>query len=202
MADWEYVFYDWWDHMPIDALPLQEVSMSITLSGGGQLTAAVPLYDERYSVGRVEAATIPERTMLCVFRDGRFVWGGRVVDPHDYDSSTGVLSITAEEVVGIYAARYVAFTGQRTATGWAEVKWLLEHTASAADKRWLKSFQGTGGTTTATRIYRTEDLSPLLDQVVEVTGAPTGFDWWVRPDWDSVTSRPCFVKPRVSWRVG
>ncbi|WP_433542112.1 fibronectin type III domain-containing protein (plasmid) [Streptosporangium sandarakinum] len=195
---YEYVLYDWDRHAPLDSLPLQNVSFELTLEGNGQLTGDIPLYDEAYTVGRVEAATLPERTMLLVFRGEQFVGGFRVIDPQDYDSETGVLRITAEEVTGIYARRYVAFTGPRAGTlAHTEIVWLLEHNASPADKRWL-TFDGVAGTVPVDREYRAEEFTRILDQVNDVAAGPGGFTWWVKPSWDAVNDRPRFTFTRVS----
>lgn len=195
---YEYVFYDWATHLPLDSLPLQHVSLEVTEGGQGELTADIPLYDEAYTVGRVTAATRPERTMLLVYRGERFVWGGRVIDPADYDSETGVLRITAEEVLGIFGRRFVAFTGPRTATlADSEVTWLLEHNASAADMRWLTT-SGVPGTAPIDREYRAEEFTRILDRVADVAAGPGGFDWWVKPSWDNTLDRPRFELRRVN----
>lgn len=195
---WEYVLYDWDSHKPLDSLPLQGVSFEITLEGTGELTGDIPLYDEAYTVGRVEAASIPERTMLLVFRGEQFVWGGRVIDPADYDSESGVLRITAEEVIGIYARRYIAFTGPRLATlAHTEVIWLLEHNSSEADRRWL-TFDGVAGTVPVDREYRSEDFTRILDQVTDVASGPGGFTWYIKPSWDAVNDRPRFTFTRIN----
>ncbi|GAB2468453.1 hypothetical protein GCM10027187_40810 [Streptosporangium sandarakinum] len=196
---YEYVLYDWDSHLPLDSLPLQNVSFEVTLGGGGTLSADIPLYDAAYTIGRVAAATRPERTMIMVYRGEQLVWGGRIIDPQDYDSETGVLKVTAEEVVGIYGHRYVAFTGPRIATvADTEVTWLLEHASAAADRRWL-TFEGVAGSgTPVDREYRAEDFERILDKAAEVAAAPGGFDWWVKPSWDATADRPRFVLRRIN----
>lgn len=195
---YEYVFYDWHSHLPLDSLPLQKVSFEITLGGGGTLTAEIPLYDVAYNVGRVAAATRPERTMLLVYRGERLVWGGRVVDPQDYDSESGVLRISAEEVVGIYGRRFVAFTGPRAATlAHSELVWLLEHAATPADLRWL-THEGVPGLVPVDREYRAEEFPRILERAEEVAAAPGGFEWWTKPSWDALNDRPRFELRRVS----
>ncbi|GHE31871.1 hypothetical protein GCM10017673_38290 [Streptosporangium violaceochromogenes] len=187
---WEYVFYDWDTHVPIDALPLQGVTFGLGLGATGQLTASIPLYDDRYNISRVTAATLPERTICVIFRDRRYVGAYRMIDPQDYDSATGVMSITGEELPAILAYRFVNFTGPRTATPYDEVRFLLEHAADPADARWMPAIYGSGGTGTVTRAYRREEFMPILDQVGEVTAVPNAFDWWCRPEWDTAHDRP------------
>ncbi|MFG6197730.1 fibronectin type III domain-containing protein [Nonomuraea sp. JJY05] len=196
---YEYVLYDWDSHLPLDSLPLQNVSFEITLGGTGMLSADIPLYDAAYTIGRVAAATRPERTMILVYRGEQLVWGGRVVDPQDYDSETGVLKISAEECIAIYGHRYVAFTGPRAGTmADTEMTWLLEHASSAADRRWL-TYEGVASTgTPVDREYRSEDFSTILDKAGEVAAAPGGFDWWVKPGWDAVNDRPRFILRRIN----
>ncbi|MBG0819019.1 fibronectin type III domain-containing protein [Planomonospora sp. ID82291] len=196
---YEYVLYDWDSHLPLDSLPLQNVSFEITLGGGGTLSADIPLYDDAYTIGRVAAATRPERTMIMVYRGEQLVWGGRIIDPADYDSETGVLKITAEESIAIYGKRYVAFTGPRNGTvADTEVTWLLEHAARPADLRWLTYDGAAGSGTPVDREYRSEDFERILDKATEVAAAPGGFDWWVAPGWDAVNDRPRFVLRRIS----
>ncbi|MEU8378877.1 hypothetical protein [Streptosporangium sp. NPDC048865] len=196
MADqelWEYVFYDWDDHVAIDALPLQDVNFTLGLGATGQITANIPLYDEQYNIGRVSAATQPERTICVIYRDRRFVAGYRMIDPQDYDSDTGVMSITGEEIPAILAYRFVNFTGPRTATPYNEFKWLIEHSADPADTRWLKWIYGSGGVGSVTRAYRKEEFMPILDQANELTDMPSAFDWWCKPEWDEEFNRPAFA---------
>ncbi|TMR22063.1 hypothetical protein ETD86_12915 [Nonomuraea turkmeniaca] len=195
---YECVFYDWSTHEPIDSLPLQNLSFELTLGGGGELSAEIPLYDEAYNVGRVEAATRPERTIVVVYRGERPVWIGRVCDPQDYESETGILRITAEEVVVIYGRRFVSFTGARTATkADTEIDWLLDLVSAPADKRWLRT-AGVEGTIAVDREYRAEDYAPVLDTVTDIAAAPGGFEFWCRPDWDQVNDRPQVELRRVS----
>ncbi|MFI9845074.1 fibronectin type III domain-containing protein [Nonomuraea sp. NPDC051941] len=194
----EYVFYDWDTHNPIDSLPLQAVSFELGLGGGGQLQAEIPLYDEAYSVGRVEAATRPERTIVVVYRGERPVWIGRLIDPQDYDSETGVLQITAEEIIGIYGRRFVSFTGPRAATlAHTEIDWLIDLASQPADKRWLRT-TGVAGTLPVDREYRSEDFSRVLDTITDIAGAPGGFEFWVKPDWDQIADRPQVEFRRVN----
>ncbi|MFG1976966.1 fibronectin type III domain-containing protein [Nonomuraea fuscirosea] len=195
---YEFVFFDAESHLPIDSLPLQRPSFSIEQFGGGQMTAEIPLYDETYSVGRVTAATRTERTILVVYRGERNVWTGRVIDPTDYDSESGILRISGEEVVGIFNRRFVAFTGPRTATTpHTEMNWLLEQASQPADTRWLRT-GGVAGSGTADREYRKEDFARVLDTAAEVAAAPGGFDWWCAPSWDNVNDRPQVELRRVS----
>ncbi|WP_157549788.1 fibronectin type III domain-containing protein [Nonomuraea candida] len=196
---YEYVLYDWDSHLPLDSLPLQNVSFEITLGGTGMLNADIPLYDAAYTIGRIAAATRPERTMILVYRGEQLVWGGRIVDPQDYDSETGVLKISAEEVIAIYGHRYVAFTGPRAGTmADTEMTWLLEHASAEADRRWL-THEGVAGTgSPVDREYRAEDFATILDKATEVAAAPGGFDWYVRPGWDAVADRPRFILRRIN----
>ncbi|MET7335904.1 fibronectin type III domain-containing protein [Nonomuraea sp. NPDC005650] len=194
----EYVFYDWMSHEPIDSLPLQGVSFELTLGGSGQLGAEIPLYDENYSVGRVEAATLTERTIVVVYRGERPVWIGRVIDPQDYDSETGVQRITAEEIMVIYSRRFVSFTGPRAATlAHTEIDWLLDLASQPADKRWMRT-SGVAGTIAVDREYRSEDFTRVLDTAADIAAAPGGFEWWGKPDWDNVNDRPQVELRRVN----
>ncbi|MFD9947731.1 fibronectin type III domain-containing protein [Nonomuraea sp. NPDC059023] len=195
---YEYLFYDWATHVPIDSLPLQNVQFELVLGGGGTLEADIPLYDDAYSVGRVEAATRPERTIVVAYRGERPVFMGRVIDPQDYDSDTGVLRIAAEEIVGVYGRRFVSFTGPRAGTlAHTEIDWLLDQASADADRRWLRT-AGVAGTAAVDREYRFEDFSRVLDKVVEVAAAPGGFEWWGRPSWDNVNDRPQVELRRVN----
>lgn len=58
---YEYVLYDWPGHRPLGSLPPQNASFELALGGVGSLTAGIPLLDEDYTVGRVEAATYSRR---------------------------------------------------------------------------------------------------------------------------------------------
>ena len=195
---YEYVFVDWATHAPIDSLPLKGVTFELTLREGGEVQASIPLYDRAYTIGRVAAATRKERTILAIYRGDRFVWGGRVVDPEEYDSETGLMRITAENPVGIYGRRFVAFTGPRLGTyAHTEVQWLLEHTATATDRRWLR-FAGVAGTQPMDLQYRADEFPRILEEVNKVAESEGGFEWWVKPVWDSENDRPMFELRRVS----
>ncbi|MEV0996776.1 fibronectin type III domain-containing protein [Nonomuraea sp. NPDC050202] len=195
---YEYVLYDWATHRPLDSLPLQNVGFELALGGAGTLTAEIPLYDEDYTVGRVEAATRSERTMLLIYRGERFVGGGRVVDPTDYDSETGILRLSVEDVTGIYSRRFIPFTGPRAGTlAHTEIDWILNLTGAEADKRWLVT-SGVLGTTPVDREYREEDFSRAGDQIGDIAAAPGGFEWWAKPAWDPENDRPRFELSRVN----
>lgn len=195
---YEFQFVDWATGEPIDSLPLQNVQITLGLAGSSRIEAEIPLYDPEYTVGRVTAATRPERTMLIVYRGDRFIAGGRVVDPQDYDSETGILRITVEDPIQIYSRRFVKYTGLREATlAHAEVEWLIEHNASARDRAWL-TFAGVTSTAAVDREYKAEDFPRILEQVNAVAEGEGGFDWWVKPSWDPVNDRPQFQFRRVS----
>jgi hypothetical protein len=195
---YEYVLYDWALHEPIDSLPLQNVSFELALGGAGTLSADIPLYDAAYTVARVEAATQAERTMLLAYRGERFVWGGRVVDPTDYDSETGVLRVSTEAVVGVHGRRFVSHTGPRTGTlAHTEMDWLLDQASSDEDRQWLRT-SGVPGTVLTDREYRAEEFARVLDTAAEVAAAPGGFEWWEKPEWDNLADRPQMELRRVN----
>ncbi|WP_433357803.1 fibronectin type III domain-containing protein (plasmid) [Microtetraspora malaysiensis] len=195
---YEYTVIDHATHEPIDTLPLQGVTFTLAMRAGSKVTASIPLYDVAYTAGRVEAATQSDRTMLAIYRGDRFVAGGRVAEPEDYESTSGVQSITADDPVAIYQRRFVRFTGPRLDTyADTEIEWLMQHTAAAADKRWLR-FAGAPGLLPVDRDYRQDEFQRILDAVNGVADGAGGFDYWVKPVWDPINDRPMFELRRVS----
>lgn len=107
MAEYRYHLHDLASGARIDTLPLEQVAFSQELRGVGALRASVPLYGSGLDAARVLQATIPDHTKIFVERDNALVWGGRLVPPRSYDSTSGMLSLAAEETIGAFAYRYL-----------------------------------------------------------------------------------------------
>lgn len=107
MASFRYWFYDWSSGTLLDVLPLENTAMTWAVNAPGTLTGDLPLYADALSPARVLGCTKPIRTKVFVSRDDVLIWGGRIIEPRSYDSSTGRVTVNAEETVGYFKYRFL-----------------------------------------------------------------------------------------------
>lgn len=107
MPIYRYHLYDPATGTLVDTLPLENVSASWALRGVGTFSGDLPLYADGLDPASITAATRPDRMKLFMERDSSLIWGGRVIQPRAYDSSTRRLTISAEETVGALDFRFV-----------------------------------------------------------------------------------------------
>jgi hypothetical protein len=108
VAEYQYHFYDLSSSHYLDSLPCENVTFTQELRGVGTFTGDLPLYSsDELDSSRVLAATVPHRTKVFVERDSALVWGGRLIPPRDYDSTTGRITLNAEETLGIFDKRFL-----------------------------------------------------------------------------------------------
>jgi hypothetical protein len=107
VADFRYLFYDWTSNQLLDSFRLESAALGWELNAPGTMTADVPLFDASLPWSRVGPATIPLRTKVFVTRDTELIWGGQIMEPRTYDSTTRQLTITAQETIGYFKSRFV-----------------------------------------------------------------------------------------------
>ena len=106
MASFRYLFYDWSSQLLLDSFTLEDAALGWEISTPGTMTADVPLLDPTLPASRVIPATIPLRTKVFVEREGTLIWGGQLIEPRAYDSTSGKLTLNAQETVGYFKNRF------------------------------------------------------------------------------------------------
>lgn len=183
MAEYWCHLFDLPSGARIDTLPLEEVSFSRELRGVGSLTGEVPLYGDGLDASRVLQATIPDRTKIFVERGNALVWGGRVVPPRHYDSTTGRLTVAAEETLGAFAHRFVPGLSFAGADQFDIARSLLDVLQSEPG-----GDMGLGYTTGMSGVTRdvtwpAEDQTAALTALTDLSEAENGFEFATQVAW-------------------
>jgi hypothetical protein len=187
VAAWRYLFWDWSLTRQIDQLPLQSPNMSWEVDAAGTITAQVPLFDRALSSSRVLAATAPLKTRVYCERNGKLVWGGRLIEPRAYDSSTGMLTINGEETVGYFADRFVPtlnLYGQDQIAIAEQVITSMQSVSGGDAKLAVTALNGMSGVL-RDGVYSKWDFTPGLQALTDITEMESGFEFASRVSWDA-----------------
>jgi hypothetical protein len=185
MADYRYLFYDYSTRALIDALPMTGVQFGWEVSGVGTLTGSIPLYADDLPASRVRDAILPYRTKVFVERDHQLCWGGWINEEPSYDSSTGVVTISAEESLGYFSQRYlptVSFTGQDQL---AIARALIDDLqAQPGGDMWINTDPAAISTVLRDRSYSQYDLTPGLTALSQLSEVINGFEYITQVTYD------------------
>lgn len=182
MADYAYHFYDL-AGTRLDVLPLENASHSVELRGVGTLTGDLPLYGDGLSAGRVRDATIPDRTKIYVERDNALIWGGRLVPPRGYDSTSGRLTVNAEETLGVFGQRFLP---SLTYTGVDQLdiaRDLLTRLQADDGGDMALALQAGASGALRDRTYAAGDKTTALQALTDLSELPGGFDFATQTVW-------------------
>lgn len=184
MAVYQYHLYDHPSRTLIDTLPIEQVTFGVELRGVGVFTGSIPLYGDDLDAERVMAATIPHRTKIFVERDGTLVWGGRIIPPRDYDSSTGRITINAEETVGAFANRYLPNLSWYGVDQFDIFRGIVTTLQSdvGGDLGLVLGAEMSG--VLRDRNYLLGDQTVGLDALTNLSEVINGFDWATQVVWD------------------
>ncbi|GIH95448.1 hypothetical protein ACFFMN_23060 [Planobispora siamensis] len=184
MATYRYLFYDFSTRRLIDALPMDEVSFSWELRGVGTFTGQIPLYADELPAARVLEAVQPYRTKIFAERDGGLVWGGWIHQEPSYDSSTGKLTVSAEESLGYFARRTmpsVVFSGVDQLT--IARSFLTTAQAEPGGDMWIAVDPSVLSGRLRDRSYSQYDQSPVLTALTQLSEVIDGFDFSTQVGW-------------------
>ncbi|MEW9530751.1 hypothetical protein [Microbispora sp. NPDC049125] len=184
MADYRYYFYDISTKRLIDTLPMEEVNFGWELRGVGTLSGNIPLYADDLPAQRVREAVLPYRTKVFVERGGQLVWGGWINEEPGYDSSSGVISIKAEESLGYFANRTMPTV---TYTQVDQLPMACSFIATAqADPGgdfWIHTDPTQLSGRLRDRSYSQFDQSPVLTALTQLSEVIDGFDFTSQVIW-------------------
>lgn len=179
MAAFQYWFYDWTTKTLLDVLPVENTAATWEVNAPGTFTGDMPMYDPSLSPSRILAATQPVRTKLFVTRNTVPIWGGRLIEPRSYDSSTGRVTINAEETIGYFKYRFLP------------TLWLYGYDQIAIAENVLSNLQGVpggsanlnvvapGGMSGIMRdgVYSMQDFTDGLTAITDITEMEFGFEF-------------------------
>lgn len=178
MAEFKYYFYDISSKRLIDVLPMEGVAFGWELRGIGTLSGTIPMYADDLPAQRVVDAIHPYRTKIYVERGDQIIWGGWLHQEPSYDSTTGTVTITAEESLGYFTARTVP-TVNYTQVDQLSIARSLVSTAQA------ESGGDFGMTLDPTylsgvlrdRAYSQSDQTSVLSALTQLSEVTSGFDF-------------------------
>lgn len=184
MADYRYHFYDL-AGTRLDVLPLENATFTVELRGVGTLAGDLPLYGEGLTAERVREATIPDRTKIYVERGNALVWGGRLVPPREYDSTSGRVTINAEETIGAFDQRFLptlAFTGvDQLSIARALISALQANDGGDMGVELDTALSGV----LRDRTYAAYDKTTGLSALTDLSEVVNGFEYATQTVWDS-----------------
>lgn len=183
--NYTFHFWDLSSKTYIDGLPVESATYASELRGAGTATGTIPLYDPSLAAQRVLDATIPERTVVGVERGNALVWMGRVVPTRDYDSTTGRLTINAEECVGTFDHREMP-TLSLTGTDQLDIarQIITAAQSGAGGDLWITASTGTSGVT-RDMSWAATDHTSCLAALTDLSEMDKGFEWCTRVQWDA-----------------
>jgi hypothetical protein len=185
VADYAYHFYDFSTRERIDTLPMENVAFGWELGGVGTLSGELPLYADALAASRVRDATLAYRTKVFVERGSQLVWGGWIHEEPSYDSSSGRLTVTAEESLGYFARRFLptlSFTGQdQLAIARALITALQ---SQPGGDMWVTLDPSVTSGVLRDRTYNAFDRTPGLQALTQLSEVIDGFEVAVQCIWD------------------
>ncbi len=90
----QFLFANVIDHQRYDTLALSEWAFTDPLKGAGSLEGGIVV--KREQVARVKRATVPDVAAIYAVEDGKFLWGGPVID-RVWNSKNRTLKIVAAQ---------------------------------------------------------------------------------------------------------
>lgn len=178
MAEFKYYFYDISTRRLIDVLPVEGVAFGWELRGIGTLTGTIPMYADDLPAQRVVDAIYPYRTKVFVERGDELVWGGWIHEQPSYDSTTGTVTINAEESLGYFNSRTVP-TVRYDNTDQLDIARSLISTPQAEEGGdfWMGTDPTYMSGVMRDRGYSQSDQSSVLTTLTQLSEVINGFDF-------------------------
>lgn len=182
MATWRFLAYDLRTNTPIADLPLSVRSFSGTLNGVGTFTAQLPV--EQSTASLLMSATIPERTVVYIDRDGVIVEGfiiwQRVRTPNQ------PMSLQGASIPSIWRRNRIVADLTYTAVDQHTIfRNLVTHLQSQAGANiGITVGSGLSGVT-RDRTYAGYERKNIGDALAELADVDNGFDWAVDVVWSA-----------------
>lgn len=185
MADFAYHFYDISTGRHIDTLPVEEPRFGREIGGIGTFSGSLPLYADDLPATRVKDAILPYRTKIFVERGSQLVWGGWIHEEPSYDSSTGKVSINAEESLGYFSRRFmptVTYTGIDQLAIARDFIDLAQ--ADPGGDMWITVDAGVTSGVLRDRSYAATDRKEVLAALTDLSEVINGFEVATQTIWD------------------
>jgi hypothetical protein len=185
MAEYAYHFYDIATKQRIDTLPVEDPRFGWEIGGIGTFSGSLPLYADDLPATRVKDAILPYRTKVFVERGSQLVWGGWIHEEPSYDSSTGKITINAEESLGYFARRFVPTVTYTGIDQLAIARDLIDDAqAEPGGDMWITLDAGVTSGVLRDRSYAATDRKEVLAALTDLSEVINGFEVSMQTIWD------------------
>jgi hypothetical protein len=163
---------------------VENVTFSTELRGVGIATGDIPLYGDGLAASRVLRSTLPHRTKLFIQRNQALVWGGRLIPPRDFDSTTRRATLNAEQTLGIADKRFLPTLTYTATDQFAIARDLLVKMQAAEGNVNLLATPGNSGVL-RDRAYAMGDQTTVLSALTDLSEVEGGFEFSSQVIWDN-----------------
>ncbi len=182
MTDYRFLAYDLRTNTPIAELPLSIRTFGGVLNGAGAFNAALPVEVATAALHR--SATIPERTIVYVDRDGVLLDGFIIWTRSRKPSQP--MSIAGASIPSYFKRNAIVANLTYAATDqFAIARGIIDHLQSQAGANiGIVTGSATSGVTRDRRYYGYERKN-VGDAVAELAAVENGFDWSIDVAWSA-----------------
>lgn len=182
MATWRFLAYDLRTNVALADLPLSVRQFGGVLNGAGTFTAQIPV--ERSTAALLMSATIPERTVVYIERDG-VLFDGFIIWQRSRQPNQP-MSLQGASIPSIWKRNRIVADLAYTATDQHTIfRNLVTHLQSQAGAdSGVVVGSGLSGVT-RDRTYYGYERKNIGDALAELAAVDNGFDWSVDVAWDA-----------------
>lgn len=177
---YRYLLSDLLTNEIIAELPLTGVAFTQQLNTYGTLSAHILLSGINGDQYNVNDSTVPGRNVIYVDRDGVLIWGG-VIWSRSYNSTSQVLSITAQEIMSYFAHRRITTTENFSGIDQLVIaKTLMENAQALPYGDIGVTYNSEGETTSGVlidRVYYDYELKTVFNAIQDLSRQSDGFDF-------------------------
>lgn len=189
---YRYLLADLLTNEIVAELPLTGVAFTQQLNTFGTLSAHILLSGINGDQYNVNDSTVPGRNCIYVDRDGVLIWGG-VIWSRSYNSTSQVLSITAQEFLSYFAHRRITTTENFAAVDQLVIaKTLIENAQALPSGDIGVGYNSEGQTTSGIlidRVYYDYELKTVFNAIQDLSRQSDGFDFHIDLAYD-ITGQP------------
>jgi hypothetical protein len=189
---YRYLLADLLTNDIIAELPLTGVGFTQQLNTYGTFSAHILLSGINGDQFNVNDSTVPGRNVIYVDRDGVLIWGG-VIWSRSYNSTSQVLSITAQEMMSYFAHRRITTTENFNGIDQLVIAKTLVENAQALPYGDIGVGYNTQGQTTSgiliDRVYYDYELKTVFNAIQDLSRQSDGFDFSIDLAYD-INGRP------------
>jgi len=188
-TSYRYLFADLATNAILAELPLTGVNFTQQLNTAGTFTGQLLLSGVNAASLNVLNATLPNKCVIYVDRNGQLIWGG-VISSREYNSQSQLLKLTAREFLSYFESRIISQTVSFTAVDQLQIAQQLISNAMGVPygNIGLLYNQDAGSTNvsgvTVTRTYYNYEMKTVLSAIQDLAKQTQGFDFEISVYYD------------------